>query len=168
MSMPAAVIWILIMSSAVIACLLPGPRPGKHSEVETQLFRHPRSGDQVACRKIKGYGELLDQRNRRIASGALEIAYISAVDAGAIGIVLLAPAMLVPQAAQVGGKALANIHTRLKTALSTIDLQTISDIPVDFSRYFRMAAVTDSRQEVSDYVFRQRRRRKQRVQAPTE
>ena len=68
------------------------------------------------------------------------------MDASAIGIVLLAPPVLVAEAAEVGGKALANIHTWLKTALSTIDLQTISDIPVDFPQPSSMKGVTDRRQ----------------------
>ena len=60
---------------------------------------------------------------------------------------LLAPALLLPEPSQDPTKALPYIHGRLETRLSTIDLQTISDIPVDFMpRRSVRAAVTDSRQ----------------------
>jgi hypothetical protein len=45
---------------------------------------------------------------------------------------LLAPALLRAKPSQVFAKALPYVHGRLETRLSTIHLQTISDIPVDF------------------------------------
>lgn len=53
------------------------------------------------------------------------------MDVGAVGVVFLAPALLLAETANISAKACANIHTGLKTALSAIDLQTMSDIVVD-------------------------------------
>jgi hypothetical protein len=53
------------------------------------------------------------------------------VDPGAIGKFFLTPAFLVSKAAQVGGKALADVHLSGETPLSPIDLQTMSDIRLD-------------------------------------
>lgn len=72
--------------------------------------------------------EPLDDRHGRIPAPALDIADIGAVYAGAIGIILLAPAHCLAEATDVSTKARANIHAQLKTAMSPIDLQTISDI----------------------------------------
>ncbi len=47
---------------------------------------------------------------------------------------LLAPALLLPQAAQISTEALTDIHGGLRARLSPIDLQTMSDIRVDFLR----------------------------------
>jgi hypothetical protein len=48
---------------------------------------------------------------------------------------LLAPALFLAKPSQVFAKALPYIHAPLETRLSTIDLQTISDIAVDFVRH---------------------------------
>jgi hypothetical protein len=53
------------------------------------------------------------------------------MDVGAVGIVLLAPPLLLTETANISAKARANIHTGLKTALSAINLQTMSDIVID-------------------------------------
>lgn len=106
------------------------------------------SGDQITRGQIEGHGELFDQRDGRIARRPLKVTDIGPVDASAVGVIFLAPPALVTQAAKVGGKALADIHIRLKTPLSTIDLQTISDIPVDFFTPSSMTPVTDRRQRV--------------------
>ena len=55
------------------------------------------------------------------------------MDAGAVGVVFLAPAFGLAQAANVLTKAGAYIHAELKTRLSPINLQTISHIDVDFA-----------------------------------
>jgi hypothetical protein len=49
------------------------------------------------------------------------------VDAGAVGIVLLAPALLLAKATHVSAEALANVHAEVRTPLSFIVLQTMSD-----------------------------------------
>jgi hypothetical protein len=54
------------------------------------------------------------------------------MDAGFVGKSLLAPASRLAEPSQILRKALPDIHGRLKTRLSPIDLQTISDIRVDF------------------------------------
>ena len=72
--------------------------------------------------------QLLDDGDCRIPPTPLDVADIGPVDAGTIGIVLLAPAICLTQAANVLTKACANIHARVKTAMSAIDLQTMSDI----------------------------------------
>lgn len=41
---------------------------------------------------------------------------------------LLRPALVLAQTAKIEGKALTNIHKRTVAPMSTIDLQTISDI----------------------------------------
>ena len=54
------------------------------------------------------------------------------MDPSAVGIVFLTPALFHAQAANVLTEAQAYIHAELKTRLSSINLQTISDIGVDF------------------------------------
>jgi hypothetical protein len=76
----------------------------------------------------KRSGELLEDRHSRIALPPLDIADIGAVDAGTVGVVFLAPAVCLAQAANVLTQARANIHAGVKTAMSAIDLQTMSDI----------------------------------------
>lgn len=49
------------------------------------------------------------------------------MDAGTVGIVLLAPAFLLAKATNVLAKAGAYIHAPVMPLLSPIDLQTISD-----------------------------------------
>ena len=63
------------------------------------------------------------------------------MDAGAVGIVFLAPAFGLAQAANVLSKAGAYIHAELKTRLSPINLQTISDIGVDFTVIGRLVSL---------------------------
>lgn len=55
------------------------------------------------------------------------------MNAGLVRESFLAPAFLLAEPPQVFRKALPDIHGRLKTRLSPIDLQTISDIRVDFA-----------------------------------
>ena len=49
------------------------------------------------------------------------------MDAGLVGIGLLAPALLLAETANILPQVLSDIHAQLKTLVSTIDLQTISD-----------------------------------------
>jgi len=55
-------------------------------------------------------GELLNDRHGWIPGPAFDVADIGAVDAGAVGIVFLAPAFLEPELSNIGTKALAYIH----------------------------------------------------------
>ena len=106
-------------------------------EVQNQLCRCVRWRtlvEQIARRYAEWSGELLHHRDGGIAPPAFNITYIGAVDAGAIGIILLAPALRLAKAAYIKSKARLNIHAHLKDAMSPIDLQTISDIRLDFSR----------------------------------
>ena len=54
------------------------------------------------------------------------------MDVGAIGIIFLAPALRLAKPAYSKTKARLNIHADLKDVLSLINLQTISDIHLDF------------------------------------
>lgn len=77
---------------------------------------------------IERPSEFLDDRDCRVASSALDIADIGAMDAGAVGIVFLAPALRLAKATNVSTKARADIHERPMTPVSPIDLQTMSVI----------------------------------------
>ena len=63
------------------------------------------------------------------------------MDPGAIGVVFLRPTFCLAQAANVLTKAGAYIHAELKTRLSPINLQTISDIGVDFTVNGRLVSL---------------------------
>ena len=71
--------------------------------------------------------QLLNHGDGGIATPTLDIADIGPVDAGAVGKILLAPAFGLAQAANVLTQARDNIHAKVKTAMSAIDLQTMSD-----------------------------------------
>jgi len=55
------------------------------------------------------------------------------MQAGLLGKLLLAPLLSRPQTAQVRSKAMAYVHAAAGTPMSPINLQTISDIAVDFA-----------------------------------
>jgi hypothetical protein len=55
------------------------------------------------------------------------------MDADHVGKSFLAQPTVGPQAAQISGKTMLNIHTAFLTPLSSIDLQTISHNPFDFA-----------------------------------
>ena len=56
------------------------------------------------------FGELLNYRDRRVSRAALDIAHIGTMDAGAVGIILLAPPFIEPVLPNIVTEALANIH----------------------------------------------------------
>ena len=89
---------------------------------------HAASIQQTSRLHLKRFGQLLDDSDRRIPPPALNVTDIGAVDAGAVGIVLLAPAFGHTEAADIETQARANIHGCVKTAVSPFDLQTMSDI----------------------------------------
>ena len=93
--------------------------------------RMPVQIEQGADRHAKGFCKLVYDRDRRVACTALEIADIGAMDAGFFGKMLLRPVLRIAKPAQVDAEALDDIHEREITVLSTINLQTISDIPLD-------------------------------------
>lgn len=72
--------------------------------------------------------KLFDHRYGRVALPPLDIADIGAVDPRPVGVVLLTPALRLAQAPYVPTEANLYLHGNLKTRLSPIYLQTISDI----------------------------------------
>lgn len=72
------------------------------------LFQQPGSTH------AKRDGQLLDHGDCRVPPTSLNIADIGPVNVGTIGIILLAPTFLLPQAADVLGKAKTNIHADYK------------------------------------------------------
>lgn len=96
----------------------------------------------MPCADLQRRGEFLDERYRRVAPSALDVTDVGAVDAGAVGIVLLRPALGLAEATNVPAKASADFHGLLKTAMSPIDLQTISDIGLDLSHHFELLRVS--------------------------
>ena len=80
------------------------------------------------------------------------------MNAGLVGISLLAPALRFTKAANILPQARADIHAEVKTPVSTIDLQTISDNMVDFLSPDKRQCVTDSRQgKINETTSRRRR-----------
>lgn len=69
------------------------------------------------------------------------------MDSDYVGKCLLAQPALGAQATQVRGKAMLNIHVPAQTQMSSINLQTISDIPVDFVSAASGSVVTDRMQD---------------------
>lgn len=70
------------------------------------------------------------------------------MNAGALGKLLLTPLTFAAQAAQIGGKALSDIHAEDVPRLSAIGLQTISDIRVDLCAERSATQIADRRREV--------------------
>lgn len=97
---------------------------------------------QIAGLNVQWPGKLFDHRDRRIAFAALDLADIGAVYASPVGIILLAPAFAFAKLTNIFAEARAYIHDRLKTRLSPMNLQTISDITVDCPRFRSTGHVT--------------------------
>ena len=87
-----------------------------------RLIQEARSGDAERRR------EFIENEDRRVSSAPLNVADISAVNAGLLGIGFLAPTLCLAKATKVATEALANIHTRNEARPSLIDLQTMRDI----------------------------------------
>lgn len=68
------------------------------------------SVEQAARRNPERLGQLLNHGCGGVAGAALDVADIGAMDPGLERIVLLAELLCEPQAANVGTKALADIH----------------------------------------------------------
>ena len=86
------------------------------------------SVEQLAKLDIETLGEPLDNFNRRVAAPSFEVTDIGAMDICMVRELLLRPVTRLPQATQVPGKAIVNIHAHLLAGMSTINLQTISYI----------------------------------------
>jgi len=85
-------------------------------------------------RRSQRFSKPLQEHNRWVARATLDVADVVTVDAGFIGERFLAPPPGGAQAAKVHTEALTDVHGSPETRLSTMDLQTISDIGVDFRR----------------------------------
>lgn len=83
---------------------------------------------QIAKLYFQSIRQLFNNADGRITGAALEIADIGAMNFGPECKFLLRPALVLAQTAKIEGKALANIHHRTVAPMSTIKLQTISDI----------------------------------------
>lgn len=68
--------------------------------------------DQLARANTKCLRQPLNNFDRRVARSSFEIADVSPMDIGLMGELLLAPAFLKTELAQVCGEALTNIHAR--------------------------------------------------------
>lgn len=86
---------------------------------------------QGADRHTQGFCKLVDDRDRGVAGAAFQIADIGPMDPGLAGELFLRPASGKAEPTQIGAEALDDVHEREITVLSTINLQTISDIPLD-------------------------------------
>ncbi len=80
-------------------------------------MRHPKRGR-----------ERFDNLDRRVARGAFQITDIGAVHARLVSKSLLAERSCLTEAAQVCRKAVLDVHAPRQARLSTINLQTMSDI----------------------------------------
>ena len=102
----------------------------------------------VTYRDLKRFRKLFDHGNRRIPCTPFDVTDIGAVDAGLVSEGFLAPAFGFAQSADILSEALTHIHAQEETPLSPIDLQTMSDICVDFGTKGRTCHnVTHRRQE---------------------
>jgi len=84
--------------------------------------------EQIAKLNFQSIRQLFNDGDSWIPGAALEIADIGAMYFGAEGKFLLRPALVLTQTTKIEGKTLTNIHKRTVAPMSTIDLQTISDI----------------------------------------
>lgn len=87
-----------------------------------------RSVEQVAKRNFKAPGQTLNNLDRRITAGTFKVADVGAMDVGLVRELFLRPVAGLPKTAQISGKAIMNIHALQMRMMSTINLQTISDI----------------------------------------
>jgi len=99
------------------------------------LFRRSKQGSWFNPERLQ---ELLNNGDCGITTPALDVAHIGAVDAGAISIILLAPAFLAAKATDVLTKAHGYVHALLKRRVSPFYLQTMSDIYVDCAADLRL------------------------------
>jgi hypothetical protein len=84
-----------------------------------------------SCIKAKGFCHLLHHDNGWVSCATLDVADVGSVQARTISKLFLRPAFFEPVSTQVFSKALANVHAAVMRRMSTIDLQTMSDILLD-------------------------------------
>lgn len=84
-------------------------------------------GKQIGRGDFQSLCQLLHDRDCWISRSALDVAHVSSMNACAVSVIFLAPAVRGPKAFDVRAQAFANIHARQETPPSTIDLQTMSD-----------------------------------------
>lgn len=80
-----------------------GSRRHKSAALEASI-------EKGASGHLKGLGELLDNRDGRIARTTFEIADVGPVEARTVGKVFLRPGLLVANPSQVGAEALDDVH----------------------------------------------------------
>lgn len=97
----------------------------------TSLWPVPVGIEQRADGHPKCDRQLVDNRDRRVARAAFQIADIGPMNPGLAGELFLRPASGKAEPTQIGAEALDDVHEREIAAMSTINLQTISDIPLD-------------------------------------
>lgn len=76
----------------------------------------------------KFLGEPFEDHDRRVTRATLDVAHVGPMNLRALCEFFLAPAPGIAGLPKVRTEALADIHARQKYGLSTIGLQTISDI----------------------------------------
>lgn len=108
------------------------PCAAKEGVARTEVLPRERrqvvsSIEKVAHRSSQGSGEAVHDRDRRVAGAALKIADIGAMNVSAMREVLLRPAFVLTQAAQIPAKAIDDVHALTVSSMSTIVLQTIGD-----------------------------------------
>lgn len=91
------------------------------------------SVEQLPGRDSECPRQLVDDGDGRVAGTPLQVGDIGPVDACLVCEGFLAEALLEPESAQVSGEALPDIHGAPETRLQTINLQTISDIRLDWA-----------------------------------
>ena len=106
--------------------------------------------EQATRRDLQRPSQPRNYLNCRVAAPAFDVAYIGAVYASAVGVILLAPAIRFAKPPYVLAKARTDFHAGAKTRLSPIDLQTISVIRLDFIRPPSVCVVSDRLQENGD------------------
>lgn len=87
-----------------------------------------RRADQVSRFDTERGGQLDEDLNGWVTSTAFDIADVGPVDPCLKGKVFLAPALGGAQALEIRAKGFADVHPLPIARLSTINLQTISDI----------------------------------------
>ena len=102
------------------------------SDEQLAGWGHPALIEQLAQRHAQRCREPSDDGDRRVARAAFDVADIGPVDTSLVGERFLAPAFAEAQGAQVLTEAVTDVHPGAETLASTIDLQTISGIVVDW------------------------------------
>jgi len=98
--------------------------------------------DELRGRNTKRLRQLFQDHDRRIAGTALQVADIGAMDPGFERELFLRQAFVLSQPTKILTEAFMYVHGATMEPMSTIDLQTKSDIPLDFGGCRRIRFVT--------------------------